>query len=275
MRWKDAKARQAGRHRRGAGTDRIAGPGGGRVLIYGLHAVEAAMGNPSRTVHQLFATENAERRLAAAIAARRLAVQRVAPAALDRLLGADTVHQGVALEASALPDLGLDDLAGRRLVLVLDQVTDPHNLGAILRSAAAFAVDAVVVTARNSPPLAGSLAKAASGGLEHVPVIRIPNLARALSRLGELGFDRIGLDGEAESRLEDMTVSPPVALVLGAEGKGLRRLTRETCDRLCRLTTSGPIASLNVSNAAAVALHCVVTSPGWRGPSAAAPAAKP
>lgn len=229
------------------------------VIIYGTHAVEAALRNPARKRLRLLATENAERRLAEAIRASGMTAQRTAPADLDHRLGADTVHQGVLLECMPLPDGDLEDLAAARLIVVLDQVTDPHNLGAILRSAAAFGADALVVTARHSPPLSGALAKAASGALEHVPVVRVPNLARALARLGTLGFERIGLSGDAADTLESLPLQGRIALVLGAEGKGLRRLTRESCDRLCRLTTSGALASLNVAAAAAIALHVVAT----------------
>lgn len=235
-----------------------------QVMLYGLHAVEAALQNPRRALHRLFTTPNAEQRLAPLAGARGVGLERVRPADLDRRLGPAAVHQGAALDCAPLPQPALDDLAQARLVVVLDQVTDPHNFGAILRSAAAFGVDALVVTARHSPPLTGVVAKAASGGLEHVAVVAVPNLARALDQLGDLGFDRTGLDGEASLSLEDQTIAPPAVLVLGAEGKGLRRLTRENCDRLCRLATCGPLASLNVSNAAAIALHAVTTAPAWR-----------
>ena len=229
-----------------------------RLLIFGIHAVEAALGNPRRTIRHVALSDNAERRLSASLAARQLVHERVLPRELDRRLGPDTVHQGALIEADPLPDVPLPALClgmASGPLLVLDQVTDPHNVGAILRSAAAFGAAGLILTRRHSPPLDGALAKAASGALEHIPVALVQNLARALAELRELGVTVVGLDGEARQRLEDAPWPQPGALVLGAEGKGLRQLTRESCDRLCRITTAGPLASLNVSNAAAVALH--------------------
>lgn len=259
---RDRKSKARGRQPAHPGRTKA---GSDRIMLYGLHAAEAALGNARRTVKRVLISENAERRLAPLLINQKVQVERVTPAELERRLGPAAVHQGVALDCAPLSQPDLEDLAEARLVLVLDQVTDPHNFGAILRSAAAFSVDALVVTARHSPPLTGTVAKAASGGLEHVAVIAIPNLARGLARLGELGFDRIGLDGEAAIEIEKQNISAPCALVLGAEGKGLRRLTRENCDRLCRLTTCGALSALNVSNAAAIALHSIVTSSGWFG----------
>lgn len=238
---------------------RPSGDDNGLVRLFGSHAVEAALRNPRRQVHRLLATENAERRLADAIRARDVAVERANPHDLDRLLGADTVHQGLLLEADPLPEPTLDELRARAAhagpLVLLDHVTDPHNGGAVLRSAAAFGAAGLILTRRHSPPLDGALAKAASGALDLVPVLTVQNLARTMLELKEAGFRLIGLAGEAAARLEDEAFDGPCALVLGAEGKGLRQLTAETCDRLVSIMTAGPLASLNVSNAAAVALH--------------------
>jgi 23S rRNA (guanosine2251-2'-O)-methyltransferase len=224
-------------------------------MLFGLHAVEAALSNPNRPVFRLLATENAAHRLAPLIAKRDVTPEPVIPKDLDRLLGADTVHQGVMLEIGPLPPVGLDDVDLNGILLVLDQVTDPHNVGAALRSAAAFGAAGLVLTARHSPPLAGVLAKAASGALDLVPIVLVNNLAQALAELGERGVLRIGLAEEADAALEDTPLTRPLALVLGAEGKGLRQLTRERCDCLCRISTVTALASLNVSNAAAIAMH--------------------
>ena len=226
-------------------------------LIYGFHAAEAALGNARRTIRAVYATENALKRLRTAIDARGIGAEPATPKTLDRLTGPDARHQGIVVDAAPLDAPNLADLTAARLVIVLDQVSDPHNVGAVLRSAAAFGADALVMTARNSPPLSGALAKAASGGLEHVDVVRVPNLARALAQLADYGLFRIGLDGSAVQTLEKARPSPPLALILGAEGKGLRRLTAENCDLVCKLATPGPLNSLNVSNAAAIALHIV------------------
>jgi 23S rRNA (guanosine2251-2'-O)-methyltransferase len=226
-----------------------------RILLYGLHAVEAALANPNRTIWRLLATENAARRLETALRARGVAPEDAIPRQLDKMVGSDAVHQGIVLETAPLPPVELEDLRPEGILLVLDQVTDPQNVGAVLRSAAAFGAVALVLPERHSPPLTGALAKAASGALDIVPVILVGNLAQALVRLGAAGFLRVGLAEEGSEPLETANLSVPLALVLGAEGKGLRQLTRETCDRLCRISTKGPLASLNVSNAAAIALH--------------------
>lgn len=231
----------------------------GVVRLYGLHAVEAALANSARRPLRLLATENAAHRLAGPIAARGLKPDPALPHDLDRLLGADAVHQGVMLEVEALPEPTLADLMRRTRpgapLMILDQVTDPHNVGAILRSSAAFGVAGLIMTRRHSPPLNGVLAKAASGALDLVPVLLVQNLARTLAELKADGIAVIGLDGEATARLEDEPFNGRTAIVMGAEGKGLRELTGTTCDRLVRIATAGTLASLNVSNAAAVALH--------------------
>lgn len=234
------------------------------MRLFGLHAVEAALRNPARNVLRLVLTENAERKLVESIGPLLKPVERATPRDLDRILGADTVHQGAMLETEPLPEPDFKTLAATadgRPLLVLDQVTDPHNVGAILRSAAVFGAAGLVMTRRHSPPLNGVLAKSASGALELVPVALVQNLARALDDLKDAGFLLVGLEGTAEGAVEDLDwCSRPVALVMGAEGKGLRELTQKTCDRLASITTDGPIASLNVSNAAAIALHTAALS---------------
>lgn len=232
----------------------------GHVVLYGIHAVTAALANPARRISKILLTENAENRLADAIAQRQIPVERVRPKDLDRLLGADTVHQGVMAHSEALDEPELSDFiaaaekTGAPLV-VLDQVTDPHNVGAVLRSAAVFGASGLITTRRHSPPLNGTLAKAASGALELVPVALVQNLARTLAELKQAGVTVIGLDGEGDMLIDDHPMQGAVAFVLGAEGKGLRQLTRETCNAVCRIGTSDALASLNVSNAAAIALH--------------------
>jgi 23S rRNA (guanosine2251-2'-O)-methyltransferase len=227
----------------------------GAIFIYGIHPVLAVLANPRRKVLRILATPNALARLTTAGAMLPLPATESSPRDLDRLLGGEAVHQGVAVEVAPLVPLDIEALGGASLVVVLDQVTDPHNVGAILRSAAAFGADAVVTTARHAPAETGVLAKAASGALDHLDLIEVQNLARALGTLHDLGFMRIGLDGAANDTIESAMSGAKIALVLGAEGKGMRRLTRDTCDRLARLPTKGPLASLNVSNAAALALY--------------------
>ena len=223
--------------------------------VYGFHAVLAALQSRRRRLIAIHATEAAAARLAAAIATAGLNVRLVTAEELSRRLGAQAVHQGVLLEAGPIEPIDLGDIEDRSgLVLVLDQITDPHNVGAILRTAAAFAVDALVTTTRHTPEFSGVVAKAASGGLDHVPVAEVVNLARALDELGSMGYWRIGLDSEGSTPFGSVAVQRPLALVLGADDKGLRRLTRERCDVLARLDMPGAIKSLNVSNACAVAL---------------------
>jgi 23S rRNA (guanosine2251-2'-O)-methyltransferase len=227
----------------------------GPVILYGWHTVTAALANPQRRLTRLLLTENAARRLAEENIAARPEPELVRPAEIDRLLGPDAVHQGLYAEAEPLPSPGLDTLDRRGIVLVLDQITDPHNVGAILRSAAAFGVTAIITTARHSPEATGVLAKSASGALELVPMITVQNLARSLTELNEHGFMTVGLDSAGGENLAALTLEAPLALVLGAEGKGLRQLTRETCRVVARLDMPGAIKSLNVSNAAVLSLY--------------------
>jgi 23S rRNA (guanosine2251-2'-O)-methyltransferase len=234
----------------------------GVSVLYGFHAVREALRGKRRKTLDIYATEAAARRLEAEIAGAGLCPHIVTAEDIARRLGAGAVHQGVMLEALPLEPLDLSDIVSRSgIVLVLDQITDPHNAGAILRTAAAFGVDAVVVTHRHAPEMTGVVAKAASGGLEHVAIVSVVNLARALERLGESGYLRLGLDSEAELSLAKLPVRRPIALVLGGEGKGLRRLSREHCDFQVRLDMPGAIKSLNVSNACAVALTLLHPAP--------------
>jgi 23S rRNA (guanosine2251-2'-O)-methyltransferase len=227
----------------------------GTVILYGWHTVKAALENPQRRIRRLFATENAARRLAQEGVPLRAELEPVRPEMIARRLSPDAVHNGVLAEADPLPSPELDEIERSDLVLVLDQITDPHNVGAILRTAAAFDVAAVVTTARHSPQASGVLAKSASGALEYVSLITVPNLARAIEQLRERGFLVIGLDSSGGDDLAGTAVRAPLALILGAEGKGLRQLTRARCDYLARLDLPGRIKSLNVSNAAALALY--------------------
>ncbi len=228
----------------------------GLVRLYGLHTVRAALDNPRRTIRRMLVTRNAQERLAIAdLSALPFAAEPVEPRDIDKLTGSDAVHQGVLIEAEPLKAKRLDQLGDTRLVLVLDQVTDPHNVGAILRSAVAFGAGALITTARHSPHESGVLAKSASGALEHIDHIEVRNLADALGALHEAGFHTVGLDSEGPAELEKSLAGKKIALVLGAEGKGLRQKTRETVTVLARLDMPGPIRSLNVSNAAAVSLY--------------------
>lgn len=258
--------------------DEVPGPAAdGLVVLFGWHPVVEALRNPNRTPRRLIATENGARRLEEAAVLERIKPEIVRPQALDRMLGADAVHQGLYLEAEPLPSPPLDALPEGSVLLALDQVTDPHNVGAIVRSAAAFGVAGIITTARHSPAATGVLAKAASGGLEHVPMVIVRNLAETLIALGEAGVMRIGLDSEAPAQLRAVAPTRPFVLVLGAEGKGLRARTRDCCDVLARLDLPGAIRSLNVSNAAAVALHALVgeAGPGEAPAGAAAIGAAP
>ena len=232
------------------------------VWLFGLHAVRDALLNPARERLRLVVTKNAFDKLEDAIATCGMAPEITDPRAFSVPIDEGSVHQGAALEAKPLHWGSLEERcvsgAGRPLVVLLDQVTDPHNVGAVLRSAEVFGARAVIATLRNSAPETGALAKAASGALERQPYLRVRNLAEAMEELRAMGYTLVGLDGEAETPLAQAVAAVgkrPIALVLGAEGPGLRQKTKETCDRLVRIAPSGPFASLNVSNAAAVALY--------------------
>src|SRR5436190_4083621 len=227
----------------------------GPIILYGWHTVAAALANPQRRIRKLMLTENAARRLADENIDTRITPEIVRPAMIDQRLGPDAVHQGLLAECDPLPSPDLEALPQEGIVLVLDQITGPHNVGAIMRSAAAFAVKGIVLTARHSPEATGVLAKSASGALELVPLVIVQNLARALNEMNELGFMTVGLDSQGSENLGEVTLRQPLALVLGAEGKGLRQLTRETCAVVARLDMPGEIKSLNVSNAAVLALY--------------------
>jgi 23S rRNA (guanosine2251-2'-O)-methyltransferase len=237
----------------------------GPAILYGWHTVSAALANPQRKIRKLLLTENAARRLADENIDTKVTPEIVRPQLIDQRLGPDAVHQGMLAEVDPLPSPDISTLAQEGIVLVLDQITDPHNVGAILRSAAAFAVKAIVTTARHSPEATGVLAKSASGALELVPLVLVQNLARALTELNERGFLTVGLDSEGSEDLSRVELREPLALVLGAEGKGLRQLTRETCSIVARLDMPGEIKSLNVSNAAVLALYVGASRLGLMG----------
>ena len=247
---------RAGRNRGGRGSGRA---GSGQVRLWGVHAVEAALLNPERQHRKLWATREAVAGLSGDLPAD-FPVEYAAPADLARLVARDAPHQGLVLDCAPLEELTLNDLpepdAAHPMVL-LDQLTDPHNMGAILRSAAAFGAAAVVTQDRHAPPESGTVAKAASGALELVPWVRVVNLARALEELSAAGYWRMGLAGEAPALFADVLPRGPVALVLGAEGEGLRPNVAGHCDVLARLPIAAGVESLNVSNAAAVALYAL------------------
>jgi 23S rRNA (guanosine2251-2'-O)-methyltransferase len=223
-------------------------------LIWGFHSVREALRAKRRKFVRLWASAAAAEKLAPEIAESGAELRLASGEEIDAMLPEGAVHQGLLLEARPKPALDVEDLPADGLILVLDQVTDPHNVGAILRTAAAFGVNAIVLTERHSPAMTGVLAKAASGGLEHVDIVSVVNLARAMDALSDLGYLRVGLDSDAPSSLAQAPLTRPMALVLGAEGKGLRRLTREKCDLFVRIDLPGAVRSLNVSNACAVAL---------------------
>lgn len=234
-----------------------AAPHGSDRWLYGFHAVVEALRNPARQAERLLASSGAAERLREECP--EIRPEPVDRSAIDAILPAGAVHQGLALLASPLPALEIEDIlpepGENALIVMLDQVTDPQNVGAILRSSAAFGARAVLVPRRHASPVTGALAKAASGALEHVPIVEVSNLERALQTLKQAEFWCIGLDGAACQTIDQPLPGGRLVLVMGAEGPGLRRLTAERCDLLVRLPTEGPIATLNVSNAAAVALY--------------------
>lgn len=253
---------------RAAATTQSSPPSSGRgprANLFGLHAVRAAWLNPARSIHALYLTPENEDAFATWPQPR---VARPMPviadrATLERMLGRDSVHQGFAASAAPLAECFVQDIiaigAGKdkSIIVMLDQVTDPHNVGAVLRSASAFGADGVVMQRRHAPELEGVLCKTASGAVEHLPVAYETNLSRALEELKDSGYTVIGLDEHADKTFSSIAIPQKAVLVLGNEGEGMRRLIREHCDVLVTLPTQKPINSLNVSNAAAVALYAL------------------
>ena len=247
---------RAGRMQGGRGSGRASQ---GQVRLWGRHAVEAALRNPGRSHRKLWATRDGVAALDGELPAD-VPVEYADAADLARLVARDAPHQGLVLDCEPLEDIHLAEVLDadpRRPLIVLDQVTDPHNLGAILRSAAAFNAAALITQDRHAPPEGGVVAKSASGALEIVPWVRVVNLARALEEMAEAGYWRIGLAGEVSATLAEALPAGPVALVLGAEGEGMRHNITAHCDALARLPIGDAIESLNVSNAAAIALYAV------------------
>ena len=238
---------------------------GSDLWLFGKHAVLAALENPMRKIKRLIITKRSHDQYQSALTEIHLKHRALNPEIViieifEKNLPHDSVHQGIALLTAPLPDAHLENVCvilpdQKNLVLVLDQVTDPHNVGAIIRSAAAFGAKAIITTDRHAPPESGSLAKSASGALEVLPWVRVTNLSRALEQLAEMGYWGIGLDGYAKTDISDAGFGDNIALVLGAEGKGLRKGTAGHCDALVKLPISRTVESLNVSNAAAVALY--------------------
>ena len=251
---------RAGRMKGGRGSGRASS---GHVRLWGRHAVEAALKNPARVHRKLWATRDGVASLDGELPDD-FSVEYADVTDLARMVAKDAPHQGLVLESDPLEDQFLDSyLTGdaKRPIVILDQVTDPHNVGAILRSCAAFGAAALVTQDRHAPPEGGVLAKSASGALETVPWVRVVNLARALDEMAEAGYWRIGLTGAAESNLAEALPAGPTALVLGAEGEGMRQNIETHCDALAKLPISSAIESLNVSNAAAIALYAACTRP--------------
>jgi len=233
----------------------------GHPRFWGRHAVIAAIANPARNVRRIWGTREA---LAALDLPPVIPTTFADAADLGRLVPHDAPHQGLVIEVDPLPDIWLGDLledaqGNRQPLIILDQVTDPHNVGAVLRSAAAFDAVGIVTQDRHAPPESGALARAASGALEQVPWVRVVNLARALDEIADAGFWRIGLTGHAKAALGEVMGDGRIAIVLGAEGEGMRQNTEAHCDELAKLPISARVESLNISNAAAIALYAVST----------------
>jgi 23S rRNA (guanosine2251-2'-O)-methyltransferase len=240
-------------------TSRSGPPNSKGLWLYGLHTVRAALANPARKLNRAVLTEHASAAIGRGLLGK-VRYEIAAPDAVARLVPPGSVHQGVALSCEHLPKLDMDDVLsrpaeGRRVVVVLDQISDPQNVGAILRSGAAFSVCAIVAQDRHAPPESGTLAKAASGALDMVPYVQVVNIARALEALGKAGFWRVALTGDGEQPLSEATSKGNVAVVLGSEGSGIRRLVRANCDTAAHIPISPTIGSLNVSNAAAITLY--------------------
>ncbi len=237
------------------------------ALLYGTHACEAAILNPQRSIHQILATENGAENIAPILAKavksglKRPEVEIMQRHDLEQKLPAGAVHQGIIVNAAPLSETSLETFCQEIVakdkcrIMILDQVTDPHNIGAILRSSCVFGADAIIVQDRHSPEITGTLAKTACGAVEHTPMIRVTNLARAMDQLKKHHFWCLGLDERGEQTMAELELPDRCALVMGAEGPGLRRLTSEKCDILTRLPVFGEVPCLNVSNAAAVALY--------------------
>jgi 23S rRNA (guanosine2251-2'-O)-methyltransferase len=232
----------------------------GLDLLYGIHAVKAALENPNRTIKTIWVTDNMEREAETWLKPQHPSLNILDKADLERRLPKGAVHQGIALAAEPLAEVFLTDLIiqsetrTRTVLVMLDEVTDPHNIGAILRSMAAFGAHGLIQHRYNSPNVTGTMAKIATGALEHIPLAEVTNLARSLQQLQEAGFMTVGCDERATHDIGKLPAADKIVLVLGAEGKGLRPSTRAQCQIIATIPTSGPIASLNVSNAAAIAL---------------------
>lgn len=231
----------------------------GTYFIFGRHAVLSALKNPERSATRLLIAGKADAEITSAAAGKKLRLETTGPKDLEQLLPRDAVSQGLALEVEPLREGFVEDLkpteGQKNLILALDQVTDPHNVGAIFRSAAAFGVKAILTQDRHAPEESGVLAKAASGALDLVPWVRVTNLSRALEDLFDQGYWRLGLEGSTDKTIAEVDLGENLVLIMGAEGKGLRPLTQEKCDLLAKIPIAGKMESLNVSNAAAVALY--------------------